>query len=452
MKIALDAIRNCLDGAIPGQIATVAADGTPNVAYLSQVQYVDARHVALSWQFFNSTRRNILDIPFARVAVIDPGTAAQYRLSLQYLRTESEGPLFETMKAKLAGIASHTGMAGVFKLLGADIYRVLRIERVPGATLPAPPPRRNLLAALRASAEQLCRCTDLEGLLGQTLDCLEQRFDIHHAMILMLDAAVGRLYTVASRGYEISGIGSEIALGDGVIGVAARERTPIRIGHFAADYSYGRAIRDSLAREGLVSAAGEIPLPGLPRSSSQLAVPIHAGRLLVGVLYVESPLEQRFGYDDEDALVALAGGLGGAIQLLQQLAADDTGRPGAPEQASGDGADTAGRALTVRHYAENDSIFLDDDYLIKGVAGAILWTLLHDYTQQGRTHFTNRELRLDPRIRLPDLSDNLEARLILLSRRLQEKSAPIRIDKPARGCLRLGVDRPVELVDILAPR
>jgi len=42
MKIALDAIRNCLDGAIPGQIATVAADGTPNVAYLSQVQYVDA--------------------------------------------------------------------------------------------------------------------------------------------------------------------------------------------------------------------------------------------------------------------------------------------------------------------------------------------------------------------------------------------------------------------------
>ena len=59
-----------------------------------------------------------------------------------------------------------------------DGTRVLRIERVPGATLPAPPPRHNLLAALRASAEQLCRCTDLEGLLGQTLDCLELRFDI----------------------------------------------------------------------------------------------------------------------------------------------------------------------------------------------------------------------------------------------------------------------------------
>ena len=140
MKIKLDAIRECLDGIIPGTIATCAADGTPNVAYLSQVQYVDGEHVALSYQFFNTTRRNILANPYARVAVIDPTTAAHYRLSLQYLRTEQEGPLFENMKAKLAGIASHTGMAGVFRLLGSDVYRVLDIERVPGATLP--PSRR----------------------------------------------------------------------------------------------------------------------------------------------------------------------------------------------------------------------------------------------------------------------------------------------------------------------
>jgi adenylate cyclase len=445
VRIKLEAIRDCLEGVIPGTIATCGADGMPNAAYLSQVQYVDAEHVALSFQFFNTTRRNILAHPFARVAVIDPGTAAHYRLSLQYLRTEQEGPLFEKMKAKLAGIASHTGMAGVFRLLGSDVYRVLDIERVPGESLPPPAPRRNLMAALRASAEQLCQCADLDSLLAQTLNCLEIHFDIHYAMVLMLDAPGGRLYTLASRGYEVSGVGSEIALGDGVIGVAAREKTPIRIGHFAAEYSYGRAIRDSLARSGLASPMEtEIPLPGLAGSRSQLAVPIRAGQRAIGVVYVESPQDLRFGYDDEDALVALAGGLGAAIQLLQHAPAEHAETaPPPPSRRS-----PAGPPLRVRHYAENDSVFVDDHYLIKGVAGSILWALLRDYADSGRTSFSNRELRLDPRIRLPDISDNLEARLILLGRRLVDHRAPIRIDKTGRGCFELRVERPLELADI----
>lgn len=450
MKLKLDAIRGCLDGAIPGTIATCSTDGVPNAAYLSQVQYVDTDHVALSWQFFNTTRRNILANPFARVALIDPLTAAHYRLLLRYQRTEEEGPLFEIMKAKLAGIASHTGMAGVFRLLGADVYRVLEIVQVPGATLPPPPPRANLLAALRASVEELCPCSELDGLLAQTLDCLERHFDIHHAMILMLDSSAGRLYTVASKGYDASGIGSEIALGDGVIGVAARERTPIRIGHFAAEYSYGRAIRDNLERSGLAARMDtEIPLPGLPRSNSQLAVPIRAGQRVLGVLYVESAQEQRFGYDDEDVMVSLAGGLGAAMQLLHHGTQDhgEEGRgatyppPPAP----------AGPPLRIRHFGVNDSIFLDADYLIKGVAGSILWTLLRDHAETGRTAFSNRELRLDPRIRLPDISDNLEARLILLSRRLVERKVPIRIEKTTRGCFELRAERPLQLSHIPAP-
>ena len=95
-------------------------------------------------------------------------------------------------------------------------------------------------------------------------------------------------------------------------------------------------------------------------------------------------------------------------------------------------------------------MFLGDDYLIKGVAGAILWKLLRDYTQAQRTEFTNRELRLDPAIRLPDIADNLEARLVLLQRRLLERSPHLRIEKTGRGRFRLCVQRPVQLVDIPA--
>ena len=81
------------------------------------------------------------------------------------------------------------------------------------------------------------------------------------------------------------------------------------------------------------------------------------------------------------------------------------------------------------------------------MAGAIFWKLLQDYLRHGRTAFTNRELRLDPGIGLPDVVDNLEARLILLERRLAEQPLPLRIEKTGRGQFRLHVDRPLTLAD-----
>jgi GAF domain/Pyridoxamine 5'-phosphate oxidase len=445
VTIALDTIRECLDGTIPAQLATCAPDGTPNVTFVSEIQFVDGDHVALSFQFFNKTHENILANPRATALVTHPDTAARYRLHLQYLRTETEGPLFESMKAKLAGIASHTGMSGVFRLLGSDVYRVTGIEHVPGAELPTRAAGRNLLAAMRVCSQRMSACTDLASLLDVVLTNLESLCGIRHSMALMLDAAGKRLYTVASRGYEQSGVGAEIPLGAGVIGVAARERVPIRITYMTSDYSYSRAIRESV-RQGEFAGMleTEIPLAGLPEPCSQLAVPILAGARTLGVLYVESPEDRRFGYDDEDALVAVAAQLGTVIPLLQ-AAADE--RPEAPAAEPGR-TPVSGALATIRHYAENDSVFVGDDYLIKGVAGAILWKLLHDHVHGNRTEFTNRELRLDPAIRLPDVSENLEARLILLQRRLAERCSFLHLEKTGRGRFRLRIDRPVRLVEI----
>jgi len=441
---ALDSIRACLEGIIPSIVATCGADGAPNLTYVSHVHYVDRSHVALSFQFFNKTRANILVNPRATVFVLDPHTAGRYVLHVRYLRTEAEGPLFERMKAYLSGIASHTGMAGVFKLQGSDVYEVLEIEHLPGPELPPPVARVGLLGAVRAVSSLLASTTDLSTVLDEVLVILETDLRIAHSMVLLLERSRARLYTVASRGYAASGVGSEILLGQGIIGVAAREGAAIRISHGTTEYAYSRTIRERAARDGLTDPLEtEIPLPGLPSPGSQLAVPLRVGGCTVGVLFVESPEDVRFNWEDEDALAAIASQLGTTIALLQQ-AADHTEE--APPAVKRD-APPRGTPLAVRHFPIDNSVFVGNDYLIKGVAGAIFRKLVRDYVEHGRTDFTNRELRLDPSIRLPDITDNLEARLILLVRRLQERGSEIQIEKTGRGRFRLAVERPLTLIE-----
>lgn len=103
--------------------------------------------------------------------------------------------------------------------------------------------------------------------------------------------------------------------------------------------------------------------------------------------------------------------------------------------------------VEVHYYAADDSIFIDHDYLIRGVAGAIVRRMVSDFVAKGRTEFSNRELRLDPTLQLPDYKDNLEARLTLLRRRLDERATCFKLDRPARGRLRFTAARPLALVE-----
>ena len=448
VPLSLHSIRACLEGAVPAVIATCARDGTPNVSYISEVHYVDPCHVALSYQFFSKTRQNVLENPRATVIVIHPDTGAQYKLAVTYLRTEDSGPLFECMKAKLAGIASHSGMTGVFRLRGADVYRVESVSEIYRSALAPESSPASLLAQLRCAISRVTASPDLAGLLDSLLDSLQEVFGIEHSMVLMHDPAGDYLYSVASRGYPESGVGAEIRPGEGVIGTAALARTPIRISHATSEFGYGRAMREDATSRGLTSGIEDaIPLPGLPGSQSQIAVPMLAGERLLGVLFAESVETSRFGYDEEDALVVLASHVGSIASLMEE---DEERAAEAPATVEATPA-PRGAPVRLKRYAENDSIFVGENYLIKGVAGAILWKLVRSYVNEGRTEHTNRELRLDPDIRLPDLSENLEARLILLQRRLEERCPGLRIEKTGRGRFRFNVNRPLALSEVGRP-
>jgi hypothetical protein len=199
-------------------------------------------------------------------------------------------------------------------------------------------------------------------------------------------------------------------------------------------------------------------MPGLAECRSQMAVPILAGQQLYGVLYVESPDDLRFTYDDEDLLQVLAQQFGWMARSLAAEAVEGPGESGAEAanapalpQAEAPAATAAvppGKPLQVRYFRADHSVFLDDDYLIKGLAGAILWKLLQALQREGRDQFSNRELRLDPDLALPDIADNLEARLVLLQRRLAERSDSVHMRRTGRGRFALDVLRPLRLVAV----
>ena len=444
---ALDELWRCFEGAVPAVVATASADGTPNVTYLSRVHRVDGERVALSNQFFSKTSRNLAENPRAAVLLIDPTTYDEFRLELAYERTERRGPVFERLAADVDALAVLEGMQDVFRLRAADVYRVLHVEQVVGGPATAPARTRPAVgpAALADLCRRLARAGDLDAVVASAVGGLAD-LGYDHALLLLLDEGGERLYTIASHGFEAEGVGSEIPVGDGLIGRTAQRCEPLRVGNLRQMAKYSATVKRAYEAVGVPDA--EIAVPRLPVTQSRVAVPAVALGELVGVLAVESEEPVAFDEHDEDVLVVVAAQVAAVVVAARAagLGAPEAGGPVALPAVA-----TTGPTTAVRHYVQDGSTFLDGDYLIKGVPGRILWSLLRQRRDEGREEFTNREVRLDASLELPAYRDNLEARLILLKRRLDERGAPVRIEKTGRGRFRVLVDGALHLEEVPSP-
>jgi len=452
MTIRLSDLSRCFQGVTPSIVVTADARGVPNVAYLSHVHYIDDRHVALSRQFFNKTARNIEENPRATVELAEPLTFQTYRLRIRFLRSEKSGPLFDSMAMRIQAIASHTGMSGIFKLIAADVFEVESFEKVEGfLTDAAGDPSevtsvdgvRSEIRGLQLVAERVSRADSLDLLLDSVLESLDVYFGFEHTMILLEDETTKRLVTIASRGFEESGVGSEVQAGEGLIGTVARERRLLRISGLREDLRYSRAVK----RESGVGAA-EIPLPGLPDAQSALVIPLVAGDRLIGVIAAFDRDPLRFGEWHAAYLEILAGQIAFGIERMLDRMFDRDEEQVTERTAPAPAIVPAeGPRRTLIYYRNDDCIFVDGEYLIRNVPGRILWKLLGEWQRDGRTDFSNRELRLDPSLGLPPIKDNLESRLILLRRRLDEKCPEIRIVPTGRGRFALRATGALELIE-----
>ena len=438
---------------VPAILATASAAGVPNVTYLSRAHAVDAERIALSNQFMSKTARNLAENPTGCLILVHPITHDEFRLTVTFERTERRGQVFERLRNDVDTIAALTGMQDVFRLRAADVFRVVDIEQIPsnqradGSSAAEAYPERVRREPDRQGLAELCarisRCGDLDSLVRVTVDGLAEMLGHEHSLFLLLDEDGSRLFTIASHGYETEGVGSEVPLGEGVIGIAAARASAVRVGSLRQMTKYARSVRRSFEESGEIGPGHEIPVPGLAEADSRMAVPAIALGQVVGVLAVDSSIAEAYGSADERRWRS-------SHRCWPTRSRRSGPRSGSPRPWPASSAligcaAAPTRTTHVRFFPVDGSTFLDGDYLIKGVAGRILWSLLAQYDQEGRVDFTNREVRLDPTLDLPDFKDNFESRLILLKRRLDERDAPIRIEKTGRGRFRLDVEDTLRL-------
>ncbi|MEK1897366.1 MAG: GAF domain-containing protein [Rhizobium sp.] len=439
MNPRLSDLSACFEGVIPSIIATASADGMPNISYLSHVVRIDEEHVALSNQFFAKTAANVRANPKVTLILVDGLTGDQFLLDIGFVRSVDAGALFDKIARQLKASSAQVGMSDVMRLRSADIFRVHGIEKVlspvesalamagrPPVSLPA------LSEAIRVIEQQEEADEIIDSLLGSVQRVL--RYD--NALVLIRDNHRGCLITTGSIGYGRSGLGSEVAGSEGLIGAAATSGQTIKVSDMSRVRRFGEAI--GLDAEGAENTTRTVAFPQLPTAMSQIAVPMTARGVVTGVLFIESTERLAFREEDEAAIEILAGQAASALRASEREAAAAEPRPVAtlPEPAA------AGREVRVAHHRFDDSVFVDGTYIVKGVAGSLLRLMLEWHLNEGRSEFTNREMRLAAGARMPEIKDNLETRLLLLRRRLEEKRAPIRLVRVGRGRVRLEMEGP----------
>ena len=230
-------------------------------------------------------------------------------------------------------------MKGIFKLRAADIYEVLSVRKVPEQPgVPAPRGQRRApdavftMKALHDLAVRLHTAEGLEPVLDSILAGLEEHFGFQHSMILVPGEQPQTLVAIASHGYPSRGAGAEARYGEGITGMVAEARQPIRIAGLMRGILYAYAARSRAEAHGLLTDELTIPLPGLASPASQLGVPLLARGELVGVLVLESETPYRFHEDDRATVELLGSYLALAIQnaMLREAELDDAPAADAP--------------------------------------------------------------------------------------------------------------------------
>ena len=160
--------------------------------------------------------------------------------------------------------------------------------------------KSNDVRIIQQISSEITSTLDLDEVLEIVLRAMDRVLGFAYSMILLKDLAVDVLRVAATRGYADEGVGAQVRLGEGIIGVVGERRKMMRIGNIGASMRYLKTVRARMEAAGEVGPGeATVSMPGLPDAQSQLALPLAVKDRLVGVLVVESRTPNAFDELDE---------------------------------------------------------------------------------------------------------------------------------------------------------
>ena len=135
--------------------------------------------------------------------------------------------------------------------------------------------RRNKeIEIIERVASQISKTLDLDAIAKTMLISMEEYFGFKHSMILLLDGSESVLKVIATHGYKEEGIGAEVKIGVGVIGMVAKKKKLMRMANLGAQKQYMQAIKQQIQPSEETVVVDVTSLPGLKNAESQVAIPM----------------------------------------------------------------------------------------------------------------------------------------------------------------------------------
>src|SRR5437667_9054416 len=104
------------------------------------------------------------------------------------------------------------------------------------------------LQILQRVAAEINGTLDLEEIYEIALRTMDELFEFHHAIILLLEPDGETLIVVASRGYENQAVGGHVRIGTGVIGIVSQRRKMLHVANHGHQRPYAAAQRRQMMK------------------------------------------------------------------------------------------------------------------------------------------------------------------------------------------------------------